>query len=94
VALIQRRVYVSGRVQGVGFRASTAGEAQKYLGLRGFVRNLEDGRVEAVFNGSESDVLAMVAWCKQGPSSARVTELRVVEEHPDETLPEFKIRGR
>jgi acylphosphatase len=88
---IQRRVFVSGRVQGVSFRASTVEEAAKHDGIRGFVRNLEDGRVEALFNGPEDAVLRMVAWCKHGPRTARVSELRVVEETPETTLPPFAI---
>jgi acylphosphatase len=88
---IQRRVYVSGRVQGVSFRASTFREVQKFPHLKGYVRNLEDGRVEAVFSGSEEDVLAMVAWCKTGPALAEVTDLEVREEKIDGKLVKFFI---
>jgi acylphosphatase len=89
---IQRRVFVKGEVQGVGFRASTLHEALKHPELRGYVRNLTDGRVEAVFSGSENDVLTMVQWCKHGPRSANVTELEVREEKPDSSLKNFDIR--
>ena len=88
---IQRRIFVSGLVQGVGYRASTSREAQRFPGLRGYVRNLEDGRVEAVFSGDADAVLAMVAWCRHGPSSARVTALEVREEPVDAGLDAFGI---
>lgn len=88
---IRRRVLVSGRVQGVGFRASTVAQASRHAGIRGFVRNLDDGRVEAVFQGPEAEVLALVAWCKQGPPSARVTALEVREEDVDPSLDPFGV---
>jgi acylphosphatase len=90
--LIQRRVFVTGRVQGVGFRASTAREALKHDGVRGWVRNLPDGRVEAVFGGEEGQVLALVAWCKHGPSTAAVTALEVIEELFDPGMAPFSQR--
>ncbi len=76
----------------MGFRASTVRAAEKYDGLRGFVRNLPDGRVEAVFAGDEAAVLAMVAWCRKGPLTAKVTELEVVEEVWSSDLPSFSVR--
>ena len=88
--MIQRRVFVTGRVQGVGFRYSTVREAEKFPSLRGFVRNLSDGRVEAVFSGTQDEVLAMVAWCRHGPPSAQVSALEVKEEAPDAALGQFK----
>lgn len=84
---IRRRVLLTGEVQGVGFRASTTREAELHPSVRGFVRNLADGRVEAVFQGPEAEVLALVAWCERGPAPARVLELRVIEESPEEGLP-------
>lgn len=87
---LQRRVFASGVVQGVGFRQSTEEEAQRYPSLRGFVRNLPDGRVEALFIGPEDPVLALVAWCKTGPSSARVSRLEVIEEPVDPGQPPFR----
>ncbi|OFZ05602.1 MAG: hypothetical protein A2070_05435 [Bdellovibrionales bacterium GWC1_52_8] len=81
--MIQRRVFVSGRVQGVYFRQSTQQEARKYPGLKGFVRNLPDGRVEAVFAGSELAVHSMISFCQQGPPAALVTDLEIVEEKFD-----------
>lgn len=81
-ALVRRvRVVVSGRVQGVFFRATCARLARS-LGLGGSVRNVPDGRVEAVFEGPSEDVDAMVAWCRKGPEHARVDEVEIHEEPP------------
>ncbi|HXX91275.1 MAG TPA: acylphosphatase [Acidimicrobiales bacterium] len=79
VATVRRRVVVDGFVQGVGFRASCARRAAD-AGLGGWVRNLADGRVEAVFEGRSGDVEALVAWCRQGPPLARVTRVTLVDE--------------
>lgn len=65
-------VHVAGRVQGVAFRAHTQAEARA-RGLVGWVRNLADGRVEAVAEGDRAALEAFAAWCRVGPSSARVT---------------------
>ena len=70
---------VSGQVQGVFFRAECASRARE-LGLGGFVRNLPDGRVEAVFEGDPGDVDAMVDWCHTGPRWAQVERADTVEE--------------
>jgi len=75
------RVVVSGQVQGVFFRAQCASRARD-LGLGGFVRNLPDGRVEAVFEGDQADVDALVDWCHTGPRWAQVEDVAVVEEEP------------
>jgi acylphosphatase len=74
-------VFVSGRVQGVFFRAACAEQARA-LGVTGWVRNTPDGRVEAVFEGPGSGVEAMVRWCRQGPSHAQVDSVDVREEAP------------
>lgn len=90
--MIQRHVWVSGKVQGVGFRAYVFHEAQKIADLRGFVRNLTDGRVEAVFIGEEKSVLELVAACRKGPGGrAEVTRLEVLEEKIDSELGFFQI---
>lgn len=75
------RVFVSGRVQGVGFRWGVMSRARS-LGLGGSVRNLADGRVEAVLEGPRDRVDAVVEWCRRGPSGARVDGVAVVEERP------------
>ena len=67
-------IIVSGRVQGVWFRASTQDQARK-LGLTGQVWNRSDGRVEIVAEGLEEDLRALLKWCAQGPSRARVEAL-------------------
>ena len=72
-------VVVSGRVQGVFYRATCA-DAARRLELGGWVRNLPDGRVEAVFEGQEGRVDEMVEWCRRGPELAHVDLLEVVPE--------------
>lgn len=69
------RCWVSGRVQGVYYRASTAEQAAR-LGLKGFARNLADGRVEVLVCGPEEAVQALIKWLWVGPSAARVIEVR------------------
>ena len=84
-------VWISGRVQGVFFRASTRQLAAEQ-GLAGWVRNLPDGRVEAVFEGAEPAVAALVDWCRHGPPGAAVEAVDARHEAPrDEPLP-FRVR--
>jgi acylphosphatase len=73
------RVVVSGRVQGVFFRATCAREARAG-GLGGSVRNRPDGRVEAVFEGEDAAVDRLVAWCRRGPDGAAVADVEVTSE--------------
>ena len=82
---------VSGRVQGVAFRASTA-DAARRLGLRGWVRNLPDGRVEAEAEGDRPQVETLVDWCRRGPPAARVLDLAVTWGEPRGDLAGFEIR--
>jgi acylphosphatase len=91
VARRRAHVLVSGRVQGVFFRATAAREARA-RGVVGWVRNLDDGRVEAVFEGEEEGVRAMVDWCRHGPRGAVVEELEVVWEEPRGDLSTFSVR--
>ena len=70
------RAIVTGRVQGVAFRASTIGFARG-LGLTGWVRNLTDGSVELEAQGDAAVVQQLLAWCEHGPPAARVTGVRV-----------------
>ena len=83
-------VFVSGRVQGVYYRATTRERAQKQ-GVDGWVRNLYDGRVEAVFEGPEADVEAMVEFCHEGSERANVTDLEIEDEDP-EGIDGFEVR--
>ncbi len=78
---IRRHVWVRGRVQNVWFRDSCVREATA-RGVAGWVRNLPDRRVEAVFEGPPDAVEAMVAWCGEGPPRARVDEVEVRDEPP------------
>jgi acylphosphatase len=77
-AIIARRCYVSGRVQGVFYRASTRERAQQ-LGCRGYARNLADGRVEVLAVGEPTAVQALVAWLWQGPPAAHVQDVQCVD---------------
>ncbi|HEY4368977.1 MAG TPA: acylphosphatase [Steroidobacteraceae bacterium] len=76
---ISRRCYVSGRVQGVYYRASTRQRAAE-LGLQCEARNLEDGRVEVLVQGEPEAVRALIDWLHTGPPTARVTAVEVEEE--------------
>ena len=84
-------VFISGRVQGVAFRHYTVKTARS-LNLKGWVRNLDDGRVEAVFEGDDDLVDAMLAWCGRGPSLAHVAHVDVQEESVSAQYEDFKIR--
>ncbi|NQE35286.1 acylphosphatase [Microcoleus asticus] len=79
---VRVRLFVSGLVQGVGYRYSTMNQA-KYFGLSGWVRNLPDGRVEAVFEGDKKAVEGMIDWCRGGPTGATVSELVLEYEDPE-----------
>jgi len=83
-------VYVSGIVQGVAFRYYAQHKAGE-LGVSGWVKNLSNGRVEAVFEGDPDRVGEIVAWCESGPSSADVEEVTVEDETP-EGLTGFEVR--
>jgi acylphosphatase len=87
---IQAHVFVSGTVQGVGYRFSTQDMAL-LLKLSGWVRNLRDGRVEAIFEGPQPQVDEMVRWCHQGPPAAIVKEVSVQYAAP-EGLQGFEVR--
>jgi acylphosphatase len=78
---IRAHVFVSGRVQGVFYRASTR-DAARERDVDGWVRNLDDGRVEAVFEGSEESVEALVEWCHTGSPAATVEDVDVAYEEP------------
>jgi acylphosphatase len=86
----RRRVVVHGRVQGVFFRDSTRDEAER-RGVAGWVRNREDGAVEAVFEGEPEAVQGMVDFCREGPRRADVDQVEDSEEEP-EGLSGFQVR--
>ncbi len=77
-------VFITGRVQGVGYRYHTQRLANQ-LGLGGWVRNLPDGRVEAVFEGGKEAVDRIIAWCHQGPPTAVVEQVVATPEAPEGT---------
>ena len=85
------RVVISGIVQGVFFRAA-ARRAAADLNLTGWVRNMDDGRVEAVLEGEDADVNKMIEWCKIGPPSARVENVTTAEEHYTGGFLDFNIK--
>lgn len=91
MALVRKRLFASGRVQGVWFRASATREGEA-LGLAGWVRNLPDGRVEALVEGEEEQVAKFVAWFRRGPPLARVAEVREVVEEAKGDLEGFRTR--
>lgn len=86
-------IWVSGRVQGVFFRASTRDEALR-LGLVGWVRNLPDGRVELVAEGPAGAVEDLINWCRKGPPSARIGRVEVQEAEPTGEYQGFDVRYR
>jgi acylphosphatase len=83
-------VFVTGRVQGVNFRWYTQQQARE-LGLTGWVRNLWDGRVEAIFEGDEKAVQAAVNWCYQGQPPAQVDEVEVTYAPASDEFSGFQI---
>jgi acylphosphatase len=73
---VAKHLTISGRVQGVGYRASMIDEARR-LGVTGWVRNRRDGTVEAVVDGDAAAIDAIVAWARRGPAGAHVTEVAI-----------------
>lgn len=89
---VRTRVVVEGRVQGVFFRESARRMADEF-GLSGWVRNLSDGGVEAVFEGPAEKVARAVSWMRNGPPSAVVTSLRETAEQPEGAVG-FEVRAQ
>jgi len=88
---IRIHVLVSGKVQGVFFRSSTKDKAGE-LCISGWIRNLSDGRVEAVFEGQKEDVDKIVEWCRKGPENAKVTGVEIFVEEFTGEFKEFLLR--
>ena len=84
-------VVISGRVQGVWFRASTKKKAEQ-LGLSGWIRNTMDGCVEAVFEGDENLVNEMIKWCHHGPPLAKVDKVEVKNQGPTNGYEGFSVK--
>lgn len=87
---VRAHVIISGHVQGVGYRAATEHLALQF-DLTGWVRNLTNGQVEAVFEGENVQVEKMIDWCRQGPTYAQVTDLQVTWQSPQQEQ-DFQIR--
>jgi len=88
---IRTHIFVSGRVQGVFFRSHTAEKARE-LELTGWVRNLEDGRVEAVFEGEKEKIEKIIEWAKKGPTFARVDDVEIEWQDYKGEFKDFEIR--
>lgn len=88
--IIRRRVLVSGRVQGVSFRAYTRSAARQ-LGVTGWVRNLSDGKVEALVEGKPEQVNSMMAWFRKGSPFSKVDRVSIYEEAPTGEFNDFDI---
>jgi acylphosphatase len=89
--MITRRVRITGRVQGVGFRYAMQDEAAR-LGLNGWVRNRSDGSVEALLQGEADAVEALTAWARRGPPGARVTKIQASTDTEVVSGPGFQLR--
>lgn len=88
---VRAHVHVAGRVQGVCFRAETCDMATR-LGVTGFVRNLHDGRVEAIFEGPRDKVEEAIAWCRHGPPAASVSRVEFAFEAATGEFHDFGTR--
>jgi acylphosphatase len=86
------RVIITGRVQGVFFRMETQHAARR-IGVTGWARNRRDGSVEAVFEGAPEKVEEMLAWCRKGPSLARVDDVAVRDADDQESFTDFTVRS-
>ncbi len=89
----QVHVIISGKVQGVWYRASTKQKADE-LGIFGWVRNRANGNVEAVFEGEKEALDEMIAWCWIGPARAQVSDVKTVPLKSDETFSGFVVLYR
>jgi len=87
---VRAHVIIEGRVQGVFFRYHTQEKAYQ-LGVKGWVKNRRDGRVEALFEGDRAKVEDIIKWCHRGPSEARVTGVEVTWENYSGEFDDFSI---
>jgi len=89
--MVRAHIFISGRVQGVFFRSNMRNVASRY-GVTGWVRNLPDGRVEAVLEGREDAVMRVLEWAREGPPLARVDDVEVFWEEYKGEFKDFRIR--
>ena len=87
---IRLHVFISGKVQGVYYRQNTATQAQE-LSISGWIRNLKDGKVEAVFEGEKNNVNKLLDWCHSGPKNAIVSNIEIVNESFKNEYTNFQI---
>ncbi|TRW98523.1 acylphosphatase [Candidatus Methylobacter oryzae] len=85
------KILVSGRVQGVYFRLFTQNKA-KHFSIKGYAKNLPDGRVEIVAEAGNLAIEKFIKWCHKGPITARVDHVEVTELQPEEALTSFEIK--
>lgn len=90
--MIRAHITVEGRVQGVGYRANTRRMANQ-LKLKGWVRNLRDGRVEIIVEGEEEMVDRLIQWCHRGPTSAYVRNVSVEISKPRREFDRFRVKS-
>ena len=88
---VRAHIFVNGIVQGVFFRSETRGQALRH-NITGWVRNLSDGRVEAIFEGEKERVSSLIEFCRRGPPGARVTRVVVMWEDYTGDFKTFSIR--
>jgi len=87
---LNTKVVISGRVQGVWFRQNTKNKAEQ-LGVKGWVKNTDDGNVEAVFEGEEDAIGEMIKWCHHGPKLAKVTNIETTQSDYKKLYKDFRI---
>lgn len=88
---VRCHIFVSGRVQGVGFRVTTE-QMASFFGVNGWVRNTEDGRVEIMVEGEKEKVEELIKWLKKGPPLAKVENLEIEWQDYKGEFNDFKIR--
>ncbi len=88
---VRIRVFISGKVQGVFFRSEVAKEALSN-GVTGWIQNLHDGRVEAVFEGEAANVKKLLKFCRKSPSQAKVTGINALMEAYVGEFNDFKVK--
>lgn len=89
---VRAHVFLTGTVQGVFFRSSTRSQARIHK-VRGWIKNLPDGRVESVMEGEKSEVESLIEFCKKGPSGSRIENVEIEWERPSHSFSGFEIRA-